>query len=98
MPWAELIYAYLAAMLAAIVLGRRLVGGAWWAYCRTLLFGTLILLLADALAEERGLWDVPEPVGLFVLEVPVETVLLVLATLMNSLLLYLLAANRGRAA
>lgn len=94
MPWAELIYVYLAAMLVATALGRRLIGGAWWPYCRTLLFGTLILVLADAIAEERGLWTVPEPIGLFVLEVPLETVLLVLATLMNSLLLYLLVSRR----
>jgi len=93
MPWMSLIVAYTAAALVATVLSRRLLAGQWWRFSRTLLVGTLLLLLGDAIAEERSLWTVPRPSGLYVLELPIETVLIVASTLVNSLLLYLLASK-----
>lgn len=93
MPWMSLIVAYTAAALVATVLCRRLLAGQWWRYARTLLVGTVILLLGDAIAEERSLWVVPRSSGLYVLEIPIETVLIVASTLVNSLLLYLLVSR-----
>lgn len=90
MSWIDFVYLYTGVMLIATLACRRLLTGRWWRYTRTLAAGTLVLLLGDAIAEERELWVVPKPVGIYILEVPAETVLLILASLASSLLPYLL--------
>lgn len=66
------------------------------ALVRTLALGTLLLMLGELVAEERGLWHIPEPLGLLFLSAPVEGGLLVVATLLNSLVLYWLLEHRWR--
>lgn len=93
MPWMSLLLVYTAAALVATVLSRRWLAGQWWRFARTLLVCTLILLLGAIIAEERELWIVPGSTGLYLLEVPVETFLIIVPTLVNSLLLYLLLSK-----
>lgn len=95
-PWTDLIYPYLGAAVLATALAHRLLRGQWWRYTRALALTTLILLLGEAIAEERGLWTVTQPSGHYVLAVPIEAVLLVLATLVNSLLPYVWLEKRRR--
>lgn len=94
MSWPVFVLLYAAAMAVACFLGRRLWRHRPGALLRTLALGALLLLLADGLAEERGLWVIPRPSGLHILAAPAENLLVVLAAIVNSLLPYLYLKKR----
>ena len=96
MSWPTFVYLYSGAMLACALLLRRVFRQKHKALLRTLVLGALLLLLADALAEQRGLWLIPRPSGVFVLASPAENVLVVVSAILNSLLPYLYLRRRSR--
>jgi len=49
-----------------------------------------MLCIFDSVAEGRLLWQFPETLGIYILNVPVENILIVIASATNSLLLFLL--------
>ncbi len=96
MSWLPLIAAYLLVMIALTWRMRGHFSGRWAALLRTLLAGSLLLMLGEVIAEERGLWAVPRPLGLFLFKAPAEGFLLVVATLLNSLLPYVALRQRAK--
>ena len=95
MTWTSFTVAYASVALLAVILCRRLFRRRWGHLARTLIFCTLLLLLGDAIAEQRGLWLIPQPAGVVFIDLPVENLLVVVATLLNSLLPYLLLKDRS---
>lgn len=95
MTWTSFTLTYAALILCFTIMYRRLFAGAAMCLVRTLIFGTLLLLLGDALAEQRGLWLIPRPRGVYILDLPVENSIIVLATLLNSLVPYLILRRRS---
>lgn len=96
MSWTTFVLAYAALMALALLLGRRAFRGGGRALARTLVFGACLLALADILAEQRGLWFIPRPSGLYLLASPVENLLLIVAALLNSLIPYVLLRGRSQ--
>ena len=96
MTWSELVstFGVVALLVAAIAWPhfrtqtRRL--------ARTLAFGTAILLLGDIIAEQRGLWIIPQPAGPLLFGAPIENVLWAAASLWLSLSFYLILKGRFR--
>ena len=89
MSWMILIAVYLTLMVVLAILGRRLFEHQLPILVRTLVAGTLLLMLGELIAEERALWTIPSASGFYILKAPAEGALLVVATLLNSLLPYL---------
>ena len=94
LSWIALIGPYMALMILLSMLCRHLFRNKFTRVVRTLLAGTLLLMLGEIIAEERGLWIIPSSSGVYFLKAPVEGALLVLATLLNSLLAYLIVRSR----
>lgn len=61
------------------------------ATARAVISASLLLLLGELLAEERGLWLIPAHSGLLLLRTPLESLLLIIATVLSSLQIYVLA-------
>ena len=95
MSWLGLIEIYAGIMILALLLSWKRFAGKRGRLIRTLLSGTLLLFLGELVAEERGLWFIPASSGIFFMSAPVEGAILVLATLLNSLLPYVLLARTG---
>ena len=55
---------------------------------RTIAVVSLLLLLGELLAEERGLWTIPVHSGVLVLRTPLESLLLIATTAFSSLQIY----------
>ena len=49
-----------------------------------------LLLLGELIAEERGLWVIPMHSGFLLMRTPIESILLIVTTVVNSLQLYVL--------
>jgi hypothetical protein len=96
MNWTDFSFLYLLANLATLALVGRYGSGEWKAPLRALIFASLILLVFDALAEQRRFWWFPNLCGLQVFEVPVENIAITVGTVANSLTLYLLFDGRLR--
>ncbi len=94
MSWLPLVGLYLLLMVGLFWCFRRCFTGRYQALLRTLLAGILLLMLGELIAEERGLWVIPGSTGLYFLEAPIEGALLVLATLLNSLIPYVVLERR----
>ena len=96
MPWLPLIGIYLAAMVLMTWRSRSLLAGNGRALARTLAVGTLLLALGEIIGEERELWSITHGSGLLVFKAPIEGAALVLATLLNCLLPYLMLKAREK--
>ncbi len=96
MSWPTFVYAYAGVMALVCLAARRFFQDQPRRLLRTLILGALLLLIGDSLAEQRGLWLIPRPSGVYILAAPVENVLLVLAALLNSLVPYLLLKRHTR--
>lgn len=96
MSWWPLILVYTACLFLATLLQQREISSQSGALLRTLAAGTLILMLGELIAEERGFWFITHHSGLLFLSAPIEGALLVIATLLNSLLPYLWLKRRMR--
>lgn len=96
MSWLPFTLLYLGATGVAAYLGRRLLSPHWGRLVRVILFGTLLLLLGDAIATQRALWEIQRTAELYLLGAPIENFILVVATLLNSLLPYLYLRERAQ--
>lgn len=96
MTWTELVILYILGVSALATCVRHLFVNRLGRMIRTLLFGGTILLLGDIIAEQRRLWLIPKPMGGLLLGAPAENFLLATASLLLSLILYLLLAGRSQ--
>jgi lycopene cyclase domain-containing protein len=90
MTWPSFAAAYAIVALVCLLLCRRKIKGRWWPLVRTLAIVTIMLCIFDGVAESRLLWRFSETLGLYVLDVPLENILITLATTMTSMFLFLL--------
>lgn len=96
MSWPSFALAYAVVALLGLLLSRRRFRGHQLAAVRTLAGVTLLLCIFDGVAESRNLWVFPDPLRLYILNVPMENILITAATTMNSLLFFVLFDERPR--
>lgn len=94
MNWSEFSLAYALSNLLALTIVAHKKNAPWAPILRAAIGATAILLVFDALAENRDLWSFPQTWKIEALGIPVENVLIVIGSTMNSLLWFLLLAVR----
>jgi len=94
MTWPSFSCVYAIVALACLLAYRIRLKGRRRPLARTLIAVTLMLCIFDGVAESRLLWIFPETLGIYVLDVPIENVLITLATVATSLLLFLIFDDR----
>src|SRR5437879_5716840 len=93
MTWPSFSFAYAAVALVCLVLCKGRVKGHWQPVVRTVIGVTMMLCIFDCVAEGRLLWRFPLVLWIYMLAVPLETIVVTFATVVNSLVLFLLCAS-----
>ena len=96
MTWTEFSFIYAVVNLAILVVVCRRLSLGLGRLFRTLVAVAAILIVFDALAENRHIWSFPRTLGLEFLGVPIENVWIILGSATNSLLCFLLFDGRPR--
>jgi hypothetical protein len=96
MTWTEFSFIYFAVNLAILAVACHRLSLGWGRLIRTLVAAAAILIVFDALAENRRIWSFPRTLGLEILGVPIENVWIILGSATNSLLCFLFFDGRPR--
>ena len=94
MTWPSFSLLYAIVALAGLLLCRSRLRDGWRPIARSLAGATLMLCIFDGVAESRLLWQFPVTLGIYILNVPIENILIVIASATNSLLLFVLFDER----
>jgi len=92
--WPGFSFAYAVVALASLVLCKGRLKGRWQPAVRTVIGVTMMLCIFDGVAESRLLWRFPALLGIYALDVPLENIVITFATVVNSLVLFLLFDER----
>jgi lycopene cyclase domain-containing protein len=90
MTWPRFCLGYAIVALFCLWLCRGRLGGQRRLAARTLAAVTLMVSIFDGVAESRLIWSFPKTIGVYLLDVPIENILLIFASATNSLLFSLL--------
>lgn len=96
MTWSEflLLYTALAAML--LVVFHRLFAHNWWRLARVMALAGSMGFFVDYPAEDRSFWKFAGRSSFYVIEVPIENIILMVASVVYMLLIYLPLRNSLR--
>jgi hypothetical protein len=96
MNWPDFILLYAALAAALALLFRRIFAGQWWRLSRVMAAAVSLGFFIDYPAEDRHIWRFAGTSRLYLLEVPVENLILMMASIIYILLIYLPLRNSPR--